>query len=57
VKEAAMKTTMICAVLATMISFSSAWLLARLSMAAVLLCMPRGAAPSTLAKGSDRRCA
>ncbi|MDE3136137.1 MAG: hypothetical protein KGL59_06165 [Acidobacteriota bacterium] len=52
-----MKTTMICAVLATMISFSSAWLLARLSMAAVLLCMPRGATPSVLAKRSDRRCA
>jgi hypothetical protein len=52
-----MNTTLICAVVATMISFSSAWLLARLSMAAVLLCMPRVAASSTLARRSDRPCA
>ncbi len=52
-----MKTALTCAVLATMISFSSAWLLARLSMAAVLLCMPRVAARSTFTKGSDRPCA
>jgi hypothetical protein len=52
-----MKTTLICTVAATMISFSSAWLLARLSMAAVLLCLPRGAASPTFAKRSEGPCA
>ena len=52
-----MKTALTCAVLATMISFSTGWLFARLSVAALLLCMPRGAARSTFAKGSDWPCA
>lgn len=52
-----MSTELTCAVLATILSFSSAWLLARLMMAALLLCMPRGASGSTLAKGSGRPCA
>jgi hypothetical protein len=51
-----MKTTLICVVLAPMISFTSAWLLARLSMAAVLLCMPRVAIRSTSLNGSGRPC-
>lgn len=52
-----MNATLICAVLATTLSFASAWLLARLSMSAVLLCMPRGSARPNLAEGGERPCA
>ena len=52
-----MNTTLICAVVATMISFSSAWLLARFSVAALLLCMPRASVRPVLADGGKRPCA
>lgn len=52
-----MNATLISAVLATILSFASAWLLTRLSMAALLLCMPRGPARSNLAEGGERPCA
>jgi len=52
-----MSTELTCAVLATILSFTSAWLLARLMMAALLLCMPRGTSDSYFAKGSGRPCA
>lgn len=52
-----MKTALTCAALATLLSFSSAWLLARLSMAALLLCLPRGQARTAGAERSRRPCA
>lgn len=55
-KQRKMKTALTCAALATMISFTSAWLLARFSMAALLLFMP-STARSPQVKESERSCA
>jgi hypothetical protein len=52
-----MTTALTCATLAILISFSAGWLLARLSMAALLVCMPRdGAARPRLAERSEQPC-
>ncbi|MDE3136140.1 MAG: hypothetical protein KGL59_06180 [Acidobacteriota bacterium] len=50
-----MTIALICATLAILISFSAGWLLARLSMAALLVCMPQnGTAHAHLAERSEQ---
>jgi hypothetical protein len=52
-----MTTALTCATLAILISFSAGWLLARLSMAALLVCMPHGgAARAPLGERSEKPC-
>jgi hypothetical protein len=51
-----MTTALGCATLAILVSFSMAWLLARLSIRAVMWCMPSGAVAATAqpAQGRER---
>jgi hypothetical protein len=50
-----MTVALICATLGILISFSAGWLLARLSMTALLVCMPQvGAARPHLAQRSEQ---
>jgi hypothetical protein len=51
-----MTTALTCATLATLVSFTAAWLLARFSIGALMLCLPRGtgALPAQPAEGRQR---
>jgi hypothetical protein len=52
-----MTIALICATLAILISFSAGWLLARLSMEALLVCMPQnGSTRAPLADRSEQSC-